>query len=72
MTQYWQEHASEAATMVEMMLDHDAEELNEEEMPEILSYLPDYTAMRILELGAGIGYARRHRRRLVVVVFVNN
>ena len=54
--------------MVEMMLDHDAEELNEEEMPEILSYLPDYTAMRILELGAGIGYALHHRLVVVVVL----
>ncbi|XP_041376534.1 phosphoethanolamine N-methyltransferase-like isoform X2 [Gigantopelta aegis] len=55
MTQYWQQHASDSATVVEMMLDHDAEKLHEEEMPEILSYLPDYTGMRILELGAGIG-----------------
>nr|KAG5713033.1 hypothetical protein BaRGS_021827 [Batillaria attramentaria] len=38
-----------------MMLDNNAEELTKEELPEIMSYLPDYTGKRIIELGAGIG-----------------
>ncbi|XP_076449925.1 uncharacterized protein LOC143286185 isoform X2 [Babylonia areolata] len=54
MTSYWKEFADQA-TLNQMMLDSRAEELNKEERPEILSYLPDYTGKRIIELGAGIG-----------------
>ena len=51
---YWRQHSKEASVK-EMMLDSNAEELGKEEMPEILSMLPDTTGMDVLELGAGIG-----------------
>ncbi|KAL8604014.1 hypothetical protein ACOMHN_039058 [Nucella lapillus] len=54
MTNYWKEFSGES-TLKEMMLDSSAEELNKEERPEIMSYLPDYTGQRVIELGAGIG-----------------
>ncbi|XP_070197643.1 uncharacterized protein [Littorina saxatilis] len=54
MTDYWKEHTGQSS-LVEMMLDSGAEELNKEELPEILSYLPDFTGKRVIELGAGIG-----------------
>jgi len=38
-----------------MMLDSDAEELSKEEIPQVLSMLPDTTGMDVLDLGAGIG-----------------
>ena len=37
------------------MLDSNAEELGKEEIPEVLSMLPDTSGMDVLELGAGIG-----------------
>lgn len=54
MTEFWQEH-SQHGSLTEMMLDHNAEELCKHELPEILSYLPQYAGKDILELGAGIG-----------------
>ncbi|CAG5124904.1 unnamed protein product, partial [Candidula unifasciata] len=54
MTEYWREHSKEGSVN-EMMLDTAAEELTKEEVPEILSYLPDWTGKTVLELGAGIG-----------------
>lgn len=54
MTEFWKEH-SQQATVQEMMLDSNAQELTEQELPEILSLLPDVTGKDILELGAGIG-----------------
>ncbi|GFO25062.1 phosphoethanolamine N-methyltransferase-like [Plakobranchus ocellatus] len=54
MTHYWEEHSKEAS-VEEMMLDSSAAELTKEEIPEILSYLPDYRGKTVLELGAGIG-----------------
>ncbi|KAL3859677.1 hypothetical protein ACJMK2_009885 [Sinanodonta woodiana] len=54
MTEYWVEH-SQDASLEEMMLDTQAEEVNRLELPEILSYLPPYEGYRILELGSGIG-----------------
>jgi len=51
---YWRQHSKEA-TVKEMMLDSNAEELGKEEIPEILSMVPDTTGMDVLELGAGIG-----------------
>ncbi|BFZ12596.1 hypothetical protein BsWGS_15635 [Bradybaena similaris] len=54
MTEYWKEHSKEGSVN-EMMLDTAAEELTKEEVPEILSYLPDWTGKTVLELGAGIG-----------------
>lgn len=56
MTEFWKEH-SQAATVEEMMLDSRAKELTEQELPEILSMLPPLTESRVLELGAGIGWA---------------
>lgn len=55
MADYWKEHST-SASLKEMMLDNDAEELHKEEMPEILSYLPEFDGKRVIELGAGIGY----------------
>ena len=51
---YWTEH-SQSASLEEMMLDSNASTLNLEELPEILSYLPDYAGKEVVELGAGIG-----------------
>ncbi|KAL4234230.1 hypothetical protein ACF0H5_005881 [Mactra antiquata] len=54
MTDFWQEHSKEAS-LEEMMLDTNAEELTKHELPEILSYLPSYEGKDVIELGAGIG-----------------
>ena len=54
MADFWKEHSKDAS-MEEMMLDQSAEELSKEELPEILSYLPDFTGKDVVELGAGIG-----------------
>ena len=51
---YWRQHSKEASVK-EMMLDSNAEELGKEEIPEILSMVPDCAGMDVLELGAGIG-----------------
>lgn len=54
MTEFWLEH-SQDASLEEMMLDTNAEELTKHELPEILSYLPDWQGKDVIELGAGIG-----------------
>jgi len=54
MESYWKHHAKEA-TVEEMMLDSNAEELGKEEIPEVMSMVPDTIGMDVLELGAGIG-----------------
>ncbi|XP_005096334.1 phosphoethanolamine N-methyltransferase 3 isoform X2 [Aplysia californica] len=54
MAAYWKEH-SKQGSVEEMMLDNTAEELSKEELPEILSYLPEYAGKDVIELGAGIG-----------------
>ncbi|KAH9488113.1 Phosphoethanolamine N-methyltransferase 3 [Bulinus truncatus] len=54
MLDYWKEHSKEGSVN-EMMLDTSAEELTKEELPEILSYLPDFRGKTVIELGAGIG-----------------
>ena len=54
MTEFWEEHSRDAS-IEEMMLDTHAEELTKYELPEILSYLPDWDQKDIIELGAGIG-----------------
>ncbi|XP_056295141.1 phosphoethanolamine methyltransferase isoform X2 [Pseudoliparis swirei] len=59
MIEFWKEH-SKTATVEEMMLDTRAKELNQQEMPEILSMLPCLDGLRILELGAGIGRYTSH------------
>ena len=55
MTEFWKEHSKDGS-MEEMMLDSKAEELSKDELPEILSYLPDFKGKDVVELGAGIGY----------------
>lgn len=57
MTEFWKEHSKDA-TVEEMMLDSRAKELTQQELPEILSVLPCLTGSRVLELGAGIGWAQ--------------
>ena len=54
MEQFWNEH-SHKATVVEMMLDSEAEKLGQKEVPEIISLLPEVENKDVLELGAGIG-----------------
>ena len=54
MASFWETH-SQRADEQEMMLDDNAELLTQEEVPEVLSYLPDLSARDVLELGAGIG-----------------
>ncbi|KAL2077281.1 hypothetical protein ACEWY4_026785 [Coilia grayii] len=54
MTEFWKKHSQEA-TVEEMMLDSNAQELTEHELPEILSLLPTVVDKDVLELGAGIG-----------------
>ena len=59
MTEFWKMH-SRQATVEEMMLDSHAQELTQQELPEILSLLPSLASQRILELGAGIGSVAHH------------
>ncbi|XP_046544138.1 phosphoethanolamine N-methyltransferase-like [Haliotis rubra] len=55
MADYWKEFSTPSASVVEMMLDRGGEKLAALEQPEILSYLPDFTGKRVIDLGAGIG-----------------
>ena len=55
MMTYWREYSKEASVK-EMLLDFDAEELSKEEIPEIMSMVPDTAGMDVLELAAGIGW----------------
>ena len=55
MLDYWIEHSKDAS-MVEMMLDNNAEEIQKFEEPEIMSYLPSIKQKTIVDMGAGIGY----------------
>ncbi|KAG1934554.1 phosphoethanolamine methyltransferase isoform X2 [Pimephales promelas] len=59
MMEFWKEH-SKLATVEEMMLDSNAQELTQHELPEILSMLPSLAGSDVLELGAGIGRYTRH------------
>ncbi|XP_054839229.1 uncharacterized protein LOC129332271 [Eublepharis macularius] len=54
MRQFWHEH-SQVSSLEEMMLDSSAQELTQEDVPEILALLPCVEGQDILELGAGIG-----------------
>lgn len=54
MKDYWIKH-SQLASIQEMLLDSNAEEISDQEMPEILSMLPSFKGKKVLELGAGIG-----------------
>ncbi|KAM9377274.1 phosphoethanolamine methyltransferase isoform 2-T2 [Pholidichthys leucotaenia] len=59
MTEFWKEHSRDA-TVEEMMLDSCAQELTQQELPEVLSMLPSLKGCKVLELGAGIGRYTRH------------
>lgn len=54
MKEYWVKH-SQFASIQEMLLDSNAQQISDNELPEILSILPSFKSKRILELGAGIG-----------------
>lgn len=54
MMDYWNKHSKDCSIQ-EMMLDTNAKVINDKELPEILSILPNYSGKDILELGAGIG-----------------
>ena len=54
MKDYWVKHSAQASIQ-EMMLDSNAEEISDSELPEILSILPSFKSKVVLELGAGIG-----------------
>ena len=54
MKDYWIKH-SQMANLQEMLLDSNAEEISDHEMPEIISIIPSFKSKKLLELGAGIG-----------------
>lgn len=54
MITFWKEH-SQHATVEEMMLDSNAQQLTKHELPEVLEMLPSLDGIDVLELGAGIG-----------------
>lgn len=75
MEDFWKEH-SQNASEEEMMLDTNADILGKEEIPEILSMLPNVKGKDVLELGAGIGrftgHIARKSKTLVAVDFMEN
>lgn len=54
MTDYWVCH-SQQPTIEGMLLDNKASSIDQVDRPEILSYVPDYSNKRVLELASGIG-----------------
>ena len=54
MHEYWTEHSTKAS-LVEMMLDENADKISQFDMDEIATMVPSLKGKRILELGAGIG-----------------
>ncbi|XP_034954128.2 ras and Rab interactor 1 isoform X2 [Zootoca vivipara] len=54
MRKFWEEH-SQNTSVQEMMLDSGAQQLTQEDTPEILTLLPCLKGQDVLELGAGIG-----------------
>lgn len=54
MMEFWQDHSKDGS-LEEMMLDNNAATMTEEELPEILSYIPGVKDKDVVELGAGIG-----------------
>jgi len=54
MKQFWDEHSKDASHE-EMMLDSKAAIIGKQEIPEVLSLLPNIKEKDVLELGAGIG-----------------
>jgi hypothetical protein len=54
MKDFWVKHSA-GANIQEMLLDSNAEQISDSELPEILSILPSFKYKKVLELGAGIG-----------------
>lgn len=54
MMEFWQDHSKDGS-LEEMMLDNNAATMTVEELPEILSYIPEVKDKDVVELGAGIG-----------------
>lgn len=75
MKEFWVKHSTKG-TIQEMMLDSNAEIISEQDMPEVLSHLPDYKNQIILELGAGIGRFTRvlaqDAKQVVAVDFIES
>ncbi|XP_060771121.1 phosphoethanolamine methyltransferase isoform X1 [Neoarius graeffei] len=75
MIAFWKEH-SQHATVEEMMLDSNAQQLTKHELPEILEMLPSLDGIDVLELGAGIGRYTSHligkARHVTAVDFMEN
>ena len=68
MKDYWVKHSVQASIQ-EMLLDSNAEEISDNEMPEIISILPSFKSKVILELGAGIGLVFFHTFNLILTIF---
>ncbi|XP_060742483.1 phosphoethanolamine methyltransferase isoform X2 [Tachysurus vachellii] len=72
---FWKAH-SQNATVEEMMLDSNAQQLSMQELPEILEILPNLDGIDVLELGAGIGRCTKHLidkvRHVTAVDFMEN
>lgn len=56
MQKFWQEVSGAGATVKQMVLYSNAEQISQREVPEVLSLLPDIAGKDVLELGAGIGW----------------
>lgn len=69
MVEYWQDHSKDGS-LEEMMLDNNAATVAEEELPEILSYIPDVTGKDVVELGAGIGSVNIYRIKYMYVHYM--
>ena len=61
MESFWKVNSRDTSS-IQMMLDNNADELGESDIPEILDLLPSSGATDILELGAGIGWDARPRQ----------
>eukprot|EP00483_Globobulimina_turgida_P010463 UN10484 len=55
MKAYWQQHSEQKATNSLMLLMKEDEQFASKEKEEIMSYLPDYNHLSVVELGAGVG-----------------
>jgi phosphoethanolamine N-methyltransferase len=53
--QFWESQATKGTSVTQMVLCSDAEKISKQEIPELLSLLPDVTGNEVLELGSGIG-----------------
>lgn len=52
---YWQDLSKEGTGVQQMLFWSDAVAISKQEVPEVLSLLPDWSGKDILELGSGIG-----------------